>query len=55
MLFRSVADNRGENIHNSEGKNIEVNQEINIYSQTDDLIEASRKFKKAQQEAATAW
>lgn len=53
--FYPVADNRGENIHNSEGKNIEVNQEINIYSQTDDLIEASRKFKKAQQEAATAW
>lgn len=37
------------------GKNINVRQEINIYSQTDDLVETSRKFKESQQEAARGW
>ena len=36
-------------------KKIDVNQEINIYSQTDDLIETSRKFKQMQEEAAREW
>ena len=36
-------------------KNYSINQEINIYSKTDDLIEASRKFKEAQREAAEEW
>lgn len=37
------------------GKNCIINQAINIYSQTDDLIETSRKFKEAQREAARDW
>ena len=36
-------------------RNYSINQEINIYSKTDDLIEASRKFKEAQREAAEEW
>lgn len=32
-----------------------INQSINIYSQTDNLIETSRKFKEAQREAAREW
>lgn len=36
-------------------KKIEINQEIHIHSMTDDLVETTRKFKYAQQEAAEAW
>lgn len=32
-----------------------INQEINIYSQTDNLIEAAWKFEEAQKEAAREW
>lgn len=32
-----------------------INQEINIYSQTDNLIEAAWKFEEAQKEAARQW
>ena len=32
-----------------------INQEINIYSQTDNLIETTRKFKESQKEAAAEW
>lgn len=32
-----------------------INQEINIYSQTDNLIETTRKFRESQKEAATEW
>ncbi len=36
-------------------KNYEVNQQINIYAQTNDLVETSREFKRAQKEAAEVW
>lgn len=39
----------------SEGRTIEVRQEINILAPADDLIEQERAFKRAQQEAAMAW
>ena len=32
-----------------------INQEINIYSQTDNLIETTRKFRESQKEAAAEW
>lgn len=32
-----------------------INQQIGIYSPTDDLIETSRKFKQSQKEAAAEW
>lgn len=38
-----------------EAKQYNINQEINIYSQTDDLIETTRKFRESQKEAATEW
>lgn len=44
-----------ESVGGSTEKKIEVNQEINIYSPTDDLIETTHKFKQAQREAATEW
>lgn len=37
------------------GKDININQEINIYSPTDDLVETTRRFKESQQEAARDW
>lgn len=36
-------------------KKYEVNQQINIYAQTNDLVETSREFKRAQKEAAEVW
>ena len=36
-------------------KNIEVNQIINVYSETGNIIETARKFKESQQEAAEQW
>lgn len=37
------------------GRTYHIDQEINIYSMTDNLIETTRKFKQSQKEAATAW
>lgn len=37
------------------GKKIEVNQEINIYSLEDDPMDAARKFRNSQREAAEEW
>lgn len=37
------------------GRTYYIDQEINIYSMTDNLIETTRKFKQSQKEAATAW
>lgn len=39
----------------NEAKQYNINQEINIYSQTDSLIETTRKFRESQKEAATEW
>lgn len=39
----------------NEAKQYNINQEINIYSQTDNLIETTRKFRESQKEAATEW
>ena len=36
-------------------KQIDVHQEIKIYSPADDLVEMSRKFKQTQKEAAREW
>lgn len=36
-------------------KTITIPQTINIYAQTDDIVETTRKFKEAQQEAARDW
>lgn len=36
-------------------KKIDVSQEINIYSKTDNLVEMSRQFARTQKEAATLW
>jgi len=38
-----------------QGKNIQINQEINIYARTDDPVEAARKFRQTQREAAEEW
>ena len=37
------------------GKQIEVNQEINIYALEDDPVDAARKFRNSQREAAEEW
>lgn len=39
----------------SSGDRYDINQEINIYAATDDPIEAARKFRQAQREAAEEW
>lgn len=39
----------------SNEKQVSVQQEINIYSKTDSIIETARKFKESQKEAATEW
>ncbi len=36
-------------------KEIHVPQTINVYAQTEDMVETARKFKEAQQEAARNW
>ena len=36
-------------------KNYNIEQTINIYSQTDNLVETTRKFKQSQKEAAQEW
>ena len=37
------------------GRVYHIDQNINIYSKTDDLIETTRKFRQSQKEAATEW
>lgn len=37
------------------GKQVNVEQTVNIYSETDDLIETTRKFRESQKEAAEDW
>lgn len=44
----------GENIQ-AAGNKYDINQEINIYSLTDDPIEAAKRFRDAQREAAQEW
>ena len=39
----------------NEAKQYNINQEINIYSQTDSLIETTRKFRESPKEAAAEW
>ena len=46
-----LTDDRSRN----EAKQYNINQEINIYSQTDNLIETTRKFRESQKEAAAEW
>lgn len=37
------------------GSRYDITQEINIYSNTDDPIEAAKRFRDAQREAAKEW
>ena len=37
------------------GEKYDIDQVINIYSQTDDLVETTRKFRESQKEAAEEW
>lgn len=52
---KSGTGNVGYQEISKEVKNINVNQEVNIYSKTDDLIETTRRFRQSQKEAATEW
>ncbi len=51
----SYGQNPGTRGEFTEGKIYEIQQEINIYSMTDDPIEAAKKFKDSQREAAEEW
>lgn len=53
----STTSNRssGADVQDQSGDRINVTQEINIYAATDDPIEAARKFRMAQREAAEEW
>ena len=37
------------------GKQYNIDQVVNIYSETDDVIETTRKFRESQKEAAEEW
>lgn len=42
-------------VSESDTRKVHVNQNINIYAKTESLIDTSRQFKRAQQEAAAGW
>ena len=60
-VVQSTPEMRGEyslsNMRKAEGygEKYDIDQVINIYSQTDDLVETTRKFRESQKEAAEEW
>lgn len=55
MGYRAGGTELGAGLAEAGGRTYHIDQEINIYSMTDDLIETTRKFRQSQKEAATAW
>lgn len=60
QMVQSTPEMRGEYVSDVEkaegyGKQYNIDQTVNIYSETDDVIETTRKFREAQKEAAEEW
>lgn len=60
QMVQSTSEMRGEYVSDVEktegyGKQYNIDQTVNIYSETDDVIETTRKFREAQKEAAEEW
>ena len=52
----NIIPDQGQTVtNNSTEKRIEINNEINFYTPTDDPIETARRIKESQQEAAQTW
>lgn len=51
----NVMPDKTQTVTNSTEKHIEINNEINFYTPTDDPIETARRIKESQQEAAAEW
>ena len=51
----SILADQPQTVTNNSEKRIEINNEINFYTPTDDPIETARRIKESQQEAAQEW
>lgn len=51
----NIMPDKTQTVTNSTEKHIEINNEINFYTPTDDPIETARRIKESQQEAAAEW
>ena len=51
----NIRPEQTQTVTNNTDKRIEINNEINFYTPTDDPIETARRIKESQQEAAQEW
>lgn len=51
----NIIPDTAQTVTNNSEKRIEINNEINFYTPTDDPIETARRIKESQQEAAEEW
>ena len=51
----NIMPDQAQTVTNNSEKRIEITNEINFYTPTDDPIETARRIKESQQEAAEEW